>query len=68
MLTGRENIHLSGAILGLSKKEMENKFDEIVDFADLREFIDTPVKYYSSGMYVRSGFLVVIHPEPETSH
>ncbi len=56
MLTGRENIHLSGAILGLNKKEMEEKFDEIVDFADLWEFIDTPVKYYSSGMYVRLDF------------
>ena len=51
MLTGRENIHLSGAVLGLSKKEMEKRFDEIVDFASLWEFIDTPVKYYSSGMY-----------------
>lgn len=64
MLTGRENIHLSGAVLGLNKKEMEKKFDEIVDFAGLWEFIDTPVKYYSSGMYVRLGFSVAIHSEP----
>ena len=64
-LTGRENIHLSGAVLGLSKKEMEKKFDEIVDFAGLWEFIDTPVKYYSSGMYVRLGFSVAIHSEPD---
>ena len=65
MLTGRENIHLSGAVLGLSKKELEKKFDEIVNFAGLWEFIDTPVKYYSSGMYVRLGFSVAIHSEPE---
>jgi teichoic acid transport system ATP-binding protein len=64
MLNGRENIHLSGAVLGLSKKEMEKKFDEIVDFAGLWEFIDTPVKHYSSGMYVRLGFSVAIHSEP----
>ena len=65
MLTGRENIHLSGAILGVSKKEMDKKFDEIIDFAALRESIDTPVKYYSSGMYVRLGFSVAMSIDPD---
>jgi ABC-type polysaccharide/polyol phosphate transport system ATPase subunit len=65
MLTGRENIHLNGAILGLSKKEIENQFDAIVDFADLGEFIDSPVKYYSSGMYVRLGFAVAACLNPD---
>ena len=65
MLTGRENIHLSAAILGLSKEEIDNKFDAIVDFAELQEFIDSPVKYYSSGMYVRLGFAVAVHAEPD---
>ena len=64
MLSGRENIHLSGAILGLSKDEIDDKFDAIVDFAELWEFIDSPVKYYSSGMYVRLGFAVAVHAEP----
>jgi teichoic acid transport system ATP-binding protein len=64
MLSGRENIHLSGAIFGLSREETEEKFDAIVEFAELREFIDTPVKYYSSGMYVRLGFSVAVHAEP----
>ena len=64
MLTGRENIHLSGAILGLSKNEIKKKFDAIVDFADLEEFIDSPVKHYSSGMYVRLGFAIAAHAEP----
>jgi lipopolysaccharide transport system ATP-binding protein len=66
MLTGRENIHLSGAILGLSKEEVDEKFDSIVDFADLWDFIDTPVKYYSSGMYVRLGFSIAISIDPDT--
>ena len=61
MLTGRENIYISGAILGLSKKEIDKKFDEIVAFAELEEFIDTPVKHYSSGMYVRLGFSIAAH-------
>ena len=65
MLTGRENIHLSGAILGVSKKEMDKKFDEIIDFAALPESIDTPVKYYSSGMYVRLGFSVAMSIDPD---
>jgi lipopolysaccharide transport system ATP-binding protein len=65
MLTGRENIHLSGAIFGLSKKEISEKFDSIVEFAGLQEFIDSPVKYYSSGMYVRLGFAVAISTNPD---
>jgi teichoic acid transport system ATP-binding protein len=65
MLSGRENIHLNGAILGLSKDEIDDKFDAIVDFAELWEFIDSPVKYYSSGMYVRLGFAVAVHAEPD---
>ncbi|MDH3443897.1 MAG: ABC transporter ATP-binding protein, partial [Deltaproteobacteria bacterium] len=65
MLTGRENIHLSGAIRGLTKQEIDDRFDAIVDFADLWDFIDTPVKYYSSGMYVRLGFALAVSVEPE---
>jgi ABC-type polysaccharide/polyol phosphate transport system ATPase subunit len=65
MLTGRENIRLSGAILGLSQVEVEKKFDAIVDFAGLAEFIDSPVKHYSSGMYVRLGFAIATHAEPD---
>jgi len=64
-LTGRENTFLSGAILGMSKHEIERKFDEIVAFAELEKFIDTPVKHYSSGMYVRLAFAVAAHLEPE---
>jgi lipopolysaccharide transport system ATP-binding protein len=64
-LTGRENAFLSGAILGMSKSEIERKFDEIVAFAELEKFIDTPVKHYSSGMYVRLAFAVAAHLEPE---
>ena len=64
-LTGRENIFLNGAILGMSKAEIKNKFDEIVDFAEVEKFIDTPVKRYSSGMYVRLAFAVAAHLEPE---
>jgi lipopolysaccharide transport system ATP-binding protein len=64
-LTGRENIYLNGAILGMSKGEIKRKFDEIVDFAELEKFIDTPVKRYSSGMYLRLAFAVAAHLEPE---
>jgi lipopolysaccharide transport system ATP-binding protein len=64
-LTGRENTFLSGAILGMSKSEISRKFDEIVAFAELEQFIDTPVKHYSSGMYVRLAFAVAAHLEPE---
>ena len=64
-LTGRENIFLNGAILGMSKAEIKHNFDEIVDFAEIEKFIDTPVKRYSSGMYVRLAFAVAAHFEPE---
>jgi len=64
-LTGRENIYLNGAILGMSKAEIKAKFDEIVDFAEVEKFLDTPVKHYSSGMYVRLAFAVAAHLEPE---
>src|SRR5207248_829313 len=64
-LTGRENIFLNGAILGMTKKEIQLKFDEIVDFAEVERFIDTPVKRYSSGMYLRLAFAVAAHLEPE---
>lgn len=64
-LTGRENIYLNGAILGMSKAEIRRKFDEIVAFAEVEKFLDTPVKRYSSGMYVRLAFAVAAHLEPE---
>src|SRR6202521_285224 len=64
-LTGRENIYLNGAILGMSKVEIKRKFDEIVAFAETEQFLDTPVKRYSSGMYVRLAFAVAAHLEPE---
>lgn len=64
-LTGRENIFLNGAILGMSRKEIKEKFDEIVAFAEVDKFLDTPVKRYSSGMYVRLAFSVAAHLEPE---
>lgn len=60
-LTGRENIYLNGSIFGLSKKEIDAVFDDIVKFAELKKFIDTPVKHYSSGMYMRLGFSVAVH-------
>jgi lipopolysaccharide transport system ATP-binding protein len=65
MLTGRENIYINGTILGMSRKEIDRKFDEIIDFADIGDFLDTPVKNYSSGMYVRLGFAVAVHSEPD---
>ena len=64
-LTGRENIFLNGSILGMSKAEIKKKFDEIVNFAEVEKFLDTPVKRYSSGMYVRLAFAVAAHLEPE---
>jgi lipopolysaccharide transport system ATP-binding protein len=65
LMTGRENIYLNGAILGISKKEINKAFDSIVDFADIGEFLDAPVKTYSSGMYVRLGFAIAIHCQPD---
>ncbi|MDD2890555.1 MAG: ABC transporter ATP-binding protein [bacterium] len=65
MLTGRENIYINGAILGMSKKEIDKKFDSIVEFADIGDFLDAPVKHYSSGMFVRLGFAIAIHSEPD---
>ncbi|MGO9117103.1 MAG: ABC transporter ATP-binding protein [Desulfomonilaceae bacterium] len=64
-LTGRENIYLSGAVLGMRKAEITGKFDEIVDFSGIEQFLETPVKHYSSGMYVRLAFAVAAHLEPE---
>ena len=64
-LTGRENIFLNGAILGMKRAEIKRKFDEIVAFAEVERFLDTPVKRYSSGMYVRLAFAVAAHLEPE---
>jgi lipopolysaccharide transport system ATP-binding protein len=64
-LSGRENIYLNGAILGMSRREIRSKFDEIVAFAEVEKFLDTPVKHYSSGMYVRLAFSVAAHLEPE---
>ncbi|MEM2899302.1 MAG: ABC transporter ATP-binding protein, partial [Thermoplasmata archaeon] len=64
-LTGRENIYMNGAILGMRKREIDAKFDEIVKFAEVEKFLDTPVKRYSSGMYVRLAFAVAAHLEPE---
>jgi lipopolysaccharide transport system ATP-binding protein len=64
-LTGRENIYLNGSILGMKKREIDAKFDEIVKFAEIEKFLDTPVKRYSSGMYVRLAFAVAAHLEPE---
>src|ERR1700726_2182051 len=64
-LSGRENTYMSGSILGMGKREIDRKFDEIVAFAEIDKFIDTPVKHYSSGMYVRLAFAVAAHLEPE---
>jgi ABC-2 type transport system ATP-binding protein len=64
-MTGRENIYLNSAILGRSKKDTELVIDDIIDFSGISEFIDTPVKFYSSGMYARLGFAIAIHTDPE---
>src|SRR5256885_11706054 len=64
-ISGRENVFINGIMLGLTKQDIESRFDEIVDFAELREFIDAPVKTYSSGMYMRLGFAVAIHVDPD---
>ncbi len=64
-ISGRENVFINGIMLGLTKREIQNRFDDIVDFAELREFIDAPVKTYSSGMYMRLGFAVAIHVDPD---
>ncbi len=64
-LTGRENMYLNGSILGMSRAEIDANFDAIVDFAGVRDFIDTPVKHYSSGMYVRLGFAIAVHVDPD---
>ncbi|MGC9356219.1 MAG: ABC transporter ATP-binding protein [Anaerolineae bacterium] len=64
-LTGRENIYLSGSVLGLNRQQLQSKVDNIIEFAELERFIDVPVKHYSSGMYVRLGFSVAVHLEPE---
>jgi len=65
LLTGKENIYINGSILGMSKKEIDKKLHSIIDFADIGDFIDSPVKYYSSGMYVRLGFAIAIHCNPD---
>jgi lipopolysaccharide transport system ATP-binding protein len=65
LLTGRENVYINGAILGMSKSEVDRKFDSIVNFADIGDFLDSPVKHYSSGMFVRLGFAVAVHCEPD---
>lgn len=64
-LSGRENVYLNGSIMGLSKKQIQKRFQQIVDFAELEDFIDTPVKYYSSGMYVRLGFAIAVEVDPD---
>jgi ABC-type polysaccharide/polyol phosphate transport system ATPase subunit len=64
-MTGRENVYINGMLLGLGKSQIDSLFHDIVDFADLGEFIDTPVKFYSSGMFMRLGFSVAIHAEPD---
>ena len=64
-LSGRENIYLNGSILGLSQKEIANNLDSIVDFAELHQYIDQPIKHYSSGMYMRLAFAIAVHSHPE---
>ena len=64
-LTGRENVYVNGAILGMTRREVDKKFDEIVNFAGVADFIDTPIKRYSSGMTVRLGFAVAAHLDPD---
>ena len=63
--TGRENIYVNGAILGLTKQQIDGRLEEIIDFAEVDDFIDTPVKFYSSGMFVRLGFAVAVHADPD---
>ena len=65
LVTGRENVYINAAILGMTKKEVDEKFDNIIEFADIGDFIDTPVKFYSSGMFVRLGFAVAVHCVPD---
>ena len=65
MLSGKDNIYVNGAILGMNKREIDKKFDSIIEFADIGDFLDTPVKFYSSGMYVRLGFAIAAHSEPD---
>ena len=67
-LTGRENVYMNGAILGMTKAEIDKKFDQIVEFAEMNQFIDTPVKRYSSGMYVKLAFSVAAHIFSSYSH
>ena len=64
-LTGRDNVYLNGSILGMTEQEIEEKFDSIVEFSEIGEFIDTEVKFYSSGMYLRLAFAVAIHTDPD---
>lgn len=64
-LTGRENIYVNGAILGLTRRQIDTRLEQIIDFAEVDDFIDTPVKFYSSGMYVRLGFAVAVHADPD---
>lgn len=64
-LTGRENVYLNGVILGLTRKQVKERFEKIVEFAEIQDFIDTPVKHYSSGMYMRLGFSIAIHANPD---
>lgn len=65
LLTGRENIYINGAILGMTRQDVKTKFDDIVEFADIGDFLDTPVKHYSSGMFVKLGFAIAVHCEPD---
>src|SRR5207237_5496272 len=64
-ISGRENVYINGIMLGLTKRQIQQRFDEIIDFAEMREFIDAPVKTYSSGMYMRLGFAVAIRVDPD---
>ena len=66
-LTGRENVYLNASILGLSRQEIDRRFDDIVAFAELEDFVDSQVKFYSSGMYVRLGFAVAVHVDPSAT-
>ena len=65
LLTGKENVYVNGSILGMSKEEIDSKFEKIITFADIGEFVNAPVKHYSSGMYVRLGFSIAVHAEPD---